>query len=60
MRSNLAVADKSSDVYKRYLKKFDDQETEIEKRQAKISELSKLKLKLAKEFKEMVAGLNAE
>ena len=60
MRSNLAVADKSSDVYKRYLKKFDDQETEIEKRQAKISELSKLKLKLAKEFKAMVEALNAE
>lgn len=60
MRSNLAVADKASDIYKRYLKKFDDQETEIEKRQAKIVELNKLKLKLAKEFKEMVAGLNAE
>lgn len=60
MRSNLAVADKASDIYKRYLKKFDDQETEIENRQTKIVELNKLKLKLAKEFKEMVAGLNAE
>ena len=45
MRSNLAVAERSSDIYKRYLKKFNDQETEIEKRQAKIVELTKLKLK---------------
>ena len=60
MRSNLAVADKASDIYKRYLKKFDEQETEIEKRQAKIVELTKLKMKLAAEFKAMVAGLNAE
>ena len=60
MRSNLAVADKSSDIYKRYLKKFDDQETEIEKRQAKIKELTKTKEKLAKEFKAMVEALNAE
>ncbi len=60
MRSNLAVADKSSDIYKRYLKKFDDQETEIEKRQAKVKELTKTKEKLAKEFKAMVEALNAE
>jgi len=60
MRSNLAVADKSSDIYKRYLKKFDDQETEIEKRQAKIAELNKIKQKLALQFQEMVSGLNAE
>ena len=60
MRKNLEVAAKDSDIYKRYLKKFDDQETEIEKRQARIKELTKTKEKLAKEFKAMVEALNAE
>lgn len=60
MRKNLEVTTKESDIYKRYLKKFDDQETEIEKRQAKIVELTKTKERLAKEFRALVLGLNAE
>ena len=60
MRSNLAVTPAGSDVYSRYLKKFDDQEVEIEKRQARIKELTKTKEKLAKELKEMLGALNAE
>ncbi len=35
IRANLERVPKDSEAYKRYLKKFDDQETEIEKRQAK-------------------------
>ena len=48
MRKNIKEAPKESETFKRYLKKFDDQETEIEKRQAKIKEL---KLELAKQEK---------
>lgn len=39
IRANLERVPKDSEAYKRYLKKFDDQETEIEKRQAKQKEL---------------------
>ena len=39
MRKNIERAPKESETFKRYLKKFDEQETEIEKRQAKIKEL---------------------
>ncbi len=60
MRSNLAVTPAGSDVYNRYLKKFDDQEVEIEKRQTRIKELIKTKVKLNKELKEMLVALNAE
>ena len=39
IRKNLDRVPKDSEAYKRYLKKFDDQETEIEKRQARVKEL---------------------
>jgi hypothetical protein len=39
IRKNIERAPKESEAYKRYVKKFDDQETEIEKRQAKVKEL---------------------
>jgi septal ring factor EnvC (AmiA/AmiB activator) len=46
IRKNIERAPKESETFKRYLKKFDDQETEIEKRQARIKEL---KAELAKQ-----------
>jgi hypothetical protein len=39
IRKNIERAPKESETFKRYLKKFDDQETEIEKRQARIQQL---------------------
>ncbi len=48
IRKNIERAPKESETFKRYLKKFDDQETEIEKRQARIKEL---KAELAKQEK---------
>ncbi|QEL20946.1 DUF4139 domain-containing protein [Limnoglobus roseus] len=60
IRANLERVPKDSDAYKRYLKKFDDQETEIEKRQAKQKEL---KAKLAadeKAYKDYLTKLKVE
>jgi hypothetical protein len=40
LRANIEKVPRDSDVYKRYLKKFDEQETEIETRRKKIAELT--------------------
>jgi hypothetical protein len=60
LRENLAVTPKDSDAYKRYVKKFDDQETEIEKRRAKLKELNKQLAKQAKEIEDLQKTLSAE
>jgi hypothetical protein len=60
LRANLAAVPKESDAYKRYVKKFDDQETEIEKRRAKTKELEQTKQKLAKELDALLRELKAE
>lgn len=60
IRANMTQAPKESEAFKRYLKKFDDQETEIEKRQAKLKELMKAKDRKAKELAELVKSLKAE
>ncbi len=39
IRANIERVPKDSQAYQRYLKKFDDQESEIEKRQAKLEDL---------------------
>ena len=39
MRKNIERVPKESDAFKRYLMKFDAQETEIEKRQARLKQL---------------------
>jgi DNA repair exonuclease SbcCD ATPase subunit len=60
IRANMAVTPKESEAYKRYLKKFDDQETEIEKRQANVKELTKTKDRKAKELAELIRTLKGE
>ena len=60
IRSNMSVTPTASELHTRYLKKFDEQEVEIEKRQAKIKVLTKTKEKMAKDFKAMVNALNAK
>ncbi len=39
MRANMERVPQTSEAYKRYLKKFDEQETEIEKRRAAVTDL---------------------
>lgn len=60
LRANLAAVPKESEAYKRYVKKFDDQETDIEKRRAKVKELEQTKQKLAKEQADLLKELKAE
>jgi chromosome segregation ATPase len=60
IRKNIERAPKESDTFKRYLKKFDDQETEIEKRQARIKELKAELGKLEKAFRDYAESVGAE
>ncbi len=60
LRANLGAVPKESEAYKRYVKKFDEQETEIDARRAKIKELTRAKEKALKELNELTKGLTAE
>jgi hypothetical protein len=60
MRANMAQVPQTSEAYKRYLKKFDDQETEIEKRREKIAKLQDTAEKLRKEFDDFLLKLDVE
>ena len=60
IRKNIERAPKESDAFKRYLKKFDDQETEIEKRQARVRELKIEQAKHEKALKEFAESAKAE
>ena len=60
IRANMERVPKDSQAYMRYLKKFDDQETEIEKRQAKSATLQLEGKKLATSLAELTKTMNAE
>jgi hypothetical protein len=60
LRANIDKVPRESAAYKRYLEKFDAQETEIEKLQPKIDEAQKQQQQLRKEYDEFLAGLSAE
>jgi hypothetical protein len=60
MRANMERVPPTSEAYKRYLKKFDDQETEIEKRRAKVVQLQDAAERLRKAFEEFLLALNIE
>ena len=60
IRKNIEKAPKESDAFKRYLKKLDDQETEIEKRQARLKELKLEKAKQEKALKDYAESAKAE
>jgi hypothetical protein len=60
IRANIERVPRDSDAYKRYLKKFDDQETEIERRQAKVTGVLAALDARKKAFEEYVKGLKAE
>ena len=60
IRKNIERAPKESEAYKRYVKKFDDQETEIEKRQMKVKELRTELAKQEKALKDYAETAKAE
>ena len=50
----------TAEAYKRYLKKFDEQETEIEQLQETIKKLQGTEFNQRKEFENYLGGLNLE
>ena len=60
LRANLEKMPPTSAAYKRYLEKFDQQETEIEKLQADIKAKQASVKAQTKEYEDYVAGLNVE
>ncbi len=60
IRANMERVPKDSLAYQRYLKKFDDQETEIERRQAKAATLLIEGKKQEKALAELTKTMNAE
>ena len=56
LRANLKEMPATAEAYKRYLKKFDDQETQIEKYQADIKKLQGVEHAQKKEFDDFLAN----
>ncbi|MBP3958952.1 DUF4139 domain-containing protein [Gemmata sp. G18] len=60
IRKNIERTPKESEAFKRYLKKFDDQETEIEKRRARVKELKAELTKHEKALRDFASAAKAE
>ena len=60
LRQNLAQVPPSSAAYKRYLEKFDQQETDIEKLQKKIDDSQEAEKTRQAAYEDYVAGLSVE
>ncbi len=60
LRRNLREMPPTAEAYKRYLKKFDTQETEIEKLQARIKEMQDQEHAQQKEYEQFLASLDVE
>jgi hypothetical protein len=60
MRANMERVPQTSEAYKRYLKKFDDQETEIEERRQRIAKLQQTLEDQRKQYEAFLANLNVE
>ena len=60
LRANLKEMPATADAYKRYLKKFNDQETQIEDFQARIKKLQTVEFNQKKEFDDFLANFSAE
>jgi hypothetical protein len=58
IRQNMAQLDRNTDVYKSYVKKFSDQETEIEKFRGQIAGLTDRENGLRKALNEYLMGLD--
>jgi hypothetical protein len=60
MRENMKAMPPTSDAYRRYLKKFDTQETDIEQRRDKLAKLQETAERQKKAYESFVANLNVE
>ncbi len=60
IRQNMAQLDHNSDVYKNYVKKFSDQESEIEKTRGQIASLTDEESGLRKSLDEYMMGLDLQ
>ena len=60
LRANLKETPATAAAYKRYLTKFDEQETQIEKYQADIKKLQGTENAQRKEFEDFLANFTAE
>jgi hypothetical protein len=60
IRENMARLDHNTDLYKRYVKKFSDQEDEIERYRGQIKEFSERETKLRKDLDEYLIGLSLD
>jgi hypothetical protein len=60
IRANLASVPPSSEAYKRYLKKLDDQETEIETRRAQVAKLRESARELRAAYDSFVGNLEVD
>jgi hypothetical protein len=60
MRANMERVPQTSQAYKRYLKKFDDQETEIEKHRATVTKLQKKADGQRKDYEAFLLNINVE
>jgi hypothetical protein len=60
LRANLKEMPSTAKAYKRYLEKFDQQETQIEKYQADIKKLQATEHEQQKAFEDFLAGFSAE
>ena len=60
MRANMERVPQTSEAYKRYLKKFDDQETDIEKRRARVAELQTKADQEQKAYESYLANLTVD
>jgi hypothetical protein len=60
LREDLKVVPPTAAAYKRYVEKFDKQETEIEQYQARVKELQNTEHQQAEEFNRFLANLNAD
>src|SRR5262249_11775840 len=60
LRANLSEMPPTAEAYKRYLKKFDEQETVIEKLQAEIKKLQDGEHAQRKEYESFLLSLNVE
>ena len=56
----MAQLDRNSDVYRNYVKKFSDQETEIEKLRGQIASLTDQETGLRKALDEYLMGLDLQ
>ena len=60
LRANMERVPKDSDAYKRYLKKFDEQETEIEKLQDAIKKLQATEHEQRQAYEDYLSNLSVE